>query len=157
MKSLQQLDQAQAETERAIALDPNWAESYIWLADVLSFAGKPEEAVKLVERAMRLNPKYPVNYLGQLAFAYGLMGQYREAIPLLQEALRRNPNYLAARVISACFYSELGQEEEARSEMAKAVAQSPNLSVEGWRQRLPFKDPKVLEHWLAALRKAGLK
>ena len=34
---------------------------------------------------------------------------------------------------------------------------SPNFSVEGWRQRLPQKDPERLERLLAALRKAGIK
>jgi len=34
---------------------------------------------------------------------------------------------------------------------------SPNFSLEVYRQRLPYKDPAVLERQIAALRKAGLK
>jgi adenylate cyclase len=59
----QQHDQAIAEGERAIALDPNNADSYAFHGDVLRFAGRPEEALRMVEQAMRLNPRYPSIYL----------------------------------------------------------------------------------------------
>ena len=59
----QQYDQAIAEGERAIALDPNNADSYAVQADALNFAGRPEEALRAVEQAMRLNPHYPPWYL----------------------------------------------------------------------------------------------
>jgi hypothetical protein len=42
----QQYDQALAEGERAIALDPNNADSYAWQAEALSFAGRPEEPAR---------------------------------------------------------------------------------------------------------------
>jgi Flp pilus assembly protein TadD len=48
--------------ERAIALDPNNADSYAWQADVLNLAGRPEDARGRVEQAMRLNPRYPPFY-----------------------------------------------------------------------------------------------
>src|SRR5881296_758028 len=54
----QQYDQAIAEGERAIVLDPNAALSYAALAEVLNFAGRPEETLKVVAQAMRLNPRY---------------------------------------------------------------------------------------------------
>ena len=68
----QQYDQAVAEGERAIALDPNNADSYAWQAEVLNFAGRPEEALRMVEQAMRLNPRYPPFYLFRLGWAYQL-------------------------------------------------------------------------------------
>src|SRR5262245_61645163 len=40
-----------AEAERAIALDPNDAESYAWLGAILDLVGRPEEAIGLVEKA----------------------------------------------------------------------------------------------------------
>src|SRR5215510_8663939 len=49
-------DQAIAEAERAIALDPNNAEAYMGLGSTLAMAGRPEEAIGLIEKAMRLNP-----------------------------------------------------------------------------------------------------
>ncbi len=62
----QQYDQAIAEGERAIALDPNDADSYAYHAQALTFAGRPAEALRAVEQAMRLNPRYPPWYLFEL-------------------------------------------------------------------------------------------
>jgi adenylate cyclase len=75
----------------------------------------------------------------------------------LQKALPFNPNYLPTHEILAVLYSELGREEEARAEVAEVLRISPNYSLEGVRQRLPFTDPAEARRYLAALRKAGLK
>lgn len=57
----------------------------------------------------------------------------------------------------AVVYSELGQAAEARTEAAEVLRLNPNFLLEIHRQRMPIKDPTVLERHLAALRKAGLK
>jgi len=62
----QQYDQALTEGERAVALDPNDANSYAVQAQTLNFMGRPEESLKMVEQAMRLNPRYPPFYLNNL-------------------------------------------------------------------------------------------
>jgi len=54
-------------------------------------------------------------------------------------------------------YSELGQAAEARAEAAEVLRLNPQFSLAVHRQRLPIKDPAVLERHLAALRKAGMK
>ena len=100
----QQYDQAIAEGERAIALDPNNADSYAWQADVLNFAGRPEEALRMVEQAMRLNPRYPPFYLFQLGLAYRLTGRYAEAVATLKEAISRSPNHSGAHFFLAHSY-----------------------------------------------------
>ena len=152
-----QHDQAIAEEERAIALDSNNADGYAYLAAMLNVAGKPEEAIGLIEKAMRLNPHYPPVYLSFLGQSYYLMGRYEEAIAAFKKSLTHNSNYPPAHQFLAAIYSELGREEEARAEVAEVLKISPNLSLEVLRQRVPFKDPAILERMLAALRKAGLQ
>jgi len=64
-----QYEQAIAEGERAIALDPNCAQCYVWLGGIVNFAGQPEETIGLVEKAIRLDPYYPfgpLSILGRL-------------------------------------------------------------------------------------------
>jgi TolB-like protein/Tfp pilus assembly protein PilF len=100
----QQYEQAIAEGKHAITLDPNWADAYVGLTDILNFAGRAEEAVELVQKAMRLNPYYPAVYPHVLGVAYNLTGQYEEAIMASKEALRRNPNFLAAYTFLAGSY-----------------------------------------------------
>jgi adenylate cyclase len=57
----------------------------------------------------------------------------------------------------AGIYSALGREEEAQAEAAEVLRLNPRFSLEGLKQRLPIKDPAVVEQYLASLRKAGLK
>jgi len=57
----------------------------------------------------------------------------------------------------AAVYSELGRAAEAQAEAAEVLRLNPRFSLAVHRQRMPIKDPVVLEHHLAALRKAGLK
>ena len=42
-------------------------------------------------------------------------------------------------------------------EAAEVLRLNPKFSLEVHRQRMPIKDPAVLERHIAALRKAGLK
>ncbi len=89
--------------------------------------------------------------------AYAVAGRYAEARAPLQRYLSRYPNMLPAHLMLAVVYSELGQAAEARAEAAEVLRLNPNFSLAVHRQRMPIKDPAVLERHLAALRKAGLK
>lgn len=51
-----QYEQASTEMERVIALEPNRGGGYAGLAEVLSDVGRREEAIELVEKALRLGP-----------------------------------------------------------------------------------------------------
>src|SRR5713226_255630 len=146
-----------AEVERALALDPNHADAYVALGDILNWAGRAEETVPLVEKAMRLNPQYPIWYLWRLGHAHYLTGRYEEAIATFRRVLARNPDFLPAHAYLAVIHSESGREEDAQSEGAEFLRLSPQLSLDALRQRLPYKDPAVLERVLNAARKAGLK
>jgi adenylate cyclase len=84
-------------------------------------------------------------------------GRYEEARAPLRRYLNRYPNFLPAHLTLAAVYSELGQAAEARAEAAEVLRINPKFSLEVHRQRMPIKDPAVLERHLAALRKAGLK
>jgi len=152
-----QHDQAIAEVKRAIALDPNEADSYGGWARILNYAGQPQEAIELAEKAMRLNPRYRTRYPYYLGLSYYLLKRYEEAISALKEALARNPSLQPARLVLAATYTELGQEEEAQAEVNTVLGKNPTLSLDGLKQRVPLKDPAVLDRYLAALRRAGLK
>jgi len=155
---LKHYDQAVASTERAIALDPNFADAYaLGLASIFSFIGRPAEAVGLVEKAMRLNPRSPPAYFFELGRAYRLLGRYEEAIVALKEAVARNPSMLYAHFLLAGIYGELDREEEARAAAAEVLRLNPDFSLEVWSQRVAYTDPTIVERWVAAARKAGLK
>jgi TolB-like protein/class 3 adenylate cyclase len=152
-----QHDLAIAELEKTLSLNPNYADGLTGLGEALYFAGRPEEAIGLVKKAMRLNPKYPVWYLLNLGHAYFLTGRYEEAITTLKRVINRNPNFWPAYIYLAASYVELGQEEKSRIEASELLRINPNFSLEAGRKRLPYKDKAVLEHLFDILRKTGLK
>jgi len=152
-----QHDQALAEARQALALDPNNAETLTNLGQILAQSGQPQEGIGMVEKAMRLNPRYPPLYLLQLSLAYRMAGRYEEALAPGEKFLALAPNSAPAHFNLAVIYSELGREEEARAMVADWQRLAPNASVEFLRQLLPFKNPADVERHLDALRKAGLK
>jgi TolB-like protein/class 3 adenylate cyclase len=152
-----QHDQAIAEAERGVVLDPNNATGHFLLGDVLGFAGRPAEGIELVKKAMRLNPRYPASFANTLGWSYLLTGRHEEAVAALKDAIVRNPNFLPARANLAVTYSELGREAEAQAEVMEVRKLSPNASLEVWRRMVPFKDPAIVERLAAGLRKAGLR
>jgi TolB-like protein/predicted Zn-dependent protease len=155
----QQYEQALAEMERAVTLDPNGA-VVAALAEVLSRVGRADDALRAAEQALRLKPLHNIvvdEHLASIGVAYALAGRYAEALAPLKQFLARYPNILSAHLTLAVVYSELGKEAEARAEAAEVLRINPNFSLEVHKQRVPIKDPAVLERHLAALRKAELK
>jgi adenylate cyclase len=152
-----QYTQALVEAQRAVTLDPNFAEGYFHLGTVLFFAGPPEESVKAYEQAVRLNPKPPDLYLFNLAASYRIAGRYQEALALGKEFAARHPDYSPVHLHLAICYAELGQLEDARAEGAEMLRLNLGFGLAGFERYWPMKDPAVVERTLAALRKAGLK
>ncbi|HEV8711624.1 MAG TPA: tetratricopeptide repeat protein [Candidatus Binatia bacterium] len=111
----------------------------------------------MVKQAMRRKTPIPDEYLSNVGGAYYWAGQTEGAIASLKQYLTRYPNHLGAHLTLAAVYSELGQEAESRVEAAEVLRLNPQFSLEVHKQRVPIKDPAMLERQLAALRKAGLK
>jgi tetratricopeptide (TPR) repeat protein len=152
-----QYEQALAEMERAVALGPNEAWGHAALAQVLSCMGRSEDALVVAAQALRLKPAAVDIHLSGVGTAYAVAGHYEEARAPLQRFLSRFPNWLPFRLMLAAVYSELGQATEARAEAAEVLRLNPKFSLEVHKQRMPIKDPAVLEQHIAALRKAGLQ
>jgi len=111
----------------------------------------------VVEKAMRLNPRYPVRDVLTLGAAYVHVGRCGEAITAIKKFLAVTPNFGPAHFNLAICYAELGRLEEARAEVAEVLRLQPYMSVEWLRQNGAYGDRALLERHLAALRKAGLK
>ena len=152
-----QYAQALAEIERAVSLAPNEAGNYAALAMALSEIGKTTEALQAAAQALRLKPFVPDLHLADVGVAYVVAGHYEEARAPLQRFLSHYPNHPLPHLMLAAVYSELGQAAEAQKEAAEVLRLNPHFSLEVHKQRMPIKDPVVLERHIAALRKTGLK
>jgi adenylate cyclase len=150
-------DQAITEGKRALAIDPNCGRCYALYGQTLSYAGRPQEAVDLIEKGMRLDPCCTEILAYHLAEAYCLMERYEEVIDPAKRTLSVSPGHLGAHLLQVISYSALGQEKEARAEVAEVLRINPNFSLEVLGQMVPNKDRALLERHLAAMRQAGLK
>ena len=77
---------------RAVNLDPCSPWALFWYAATLSIAGRPEEAVPLFEKAIRLNPLGPANLYRNFGSALRATGRLEEAVAAHKKALERAPN-----------------------------------------------------------------
>ena len=97
------------------------------------------------------------SHLDSVGTAYAVAGRYEEARCPFAALSQPLSQHSAAHLTLAAVYSELGQAAEARAEAAEVLRLNPKFSLEVHKQRMPIKDPAVLERHIAALRKAGLK
>ncbi len=153
-------EEAVAEAERAIALDPNDADGYMAMADALIYSGKPDAAVDFVKKAMRLDPHNISNHLYTLGLAHFGMEQFQEAASFFERAFKLNPKMgLVQRGYLAASYGYLGQEEKARTELDKPEIKEVralyyfHVKYEG----AYYKNPRDRARLLDGLRNVGLE
>jgi adenylate cyclase len=150
------VDQAIADIERAIALDPNFARGYGALGAALHYAGRSEEALRQFETMARLDPHCPGPYHHFWAQAHFALGHFEEAIAALKMRLAQQPHSDVSHVLLAACYGHLGRAEDARVEWEEALRVNPDYSIEKRRQILPYKNPADFEYVIEGLRKAGI-
>jgi adenylate cyclase len=142
--------------ERAIAVDPNYADAYALLAWTLSYAGRPDQAFSALEKAMRLNPRPPASYLEILGEIRLTQARHGESSSTFQEVLDVNPGYTRARMWNAAALGLSGAVDLAEWEVAELLVANPGLTLTRLEFAFPFKDPRVVEQLLDALRRAGV-
>ena len=84
-------DEAVAEYEAAIRLDPSYSKSYLNLGAVLSEAGRADEARDAFRKALRLNPSYTAARVN-LAMLLEGEGRYEAAVAQVDSALAHDPH-----------------------------------------------------------------
>ena len=63
----------------ALSINPSYADALGLKASILTFLQKPEEALKALARAKKLNPNFSVEYLQIEAIALLMLGQWEAA------------------------------------------------------------------------------
>ena len=142
--------------ERAVELSPNGAEAHASLAFILICSDKIELAIKLLQRAFRLNPIPQSNFYLHLGIAYQNNGQYEKAIEMCKKALSGNPDMLSAYLTLATSYTLLNRIEDARKAVEEILRIQPDFSLEYHAKTVPYKNQEKLDRYINALRKAGL-
>jgi tetratricopeptide (TPR) repeat protein len=149
-----------AEGERAVGLNPGVANVLAYYAMSLNFAGRSEEAIPLLQKAIRLNPNPLssfVNYYHQFGNALTYTGRYEEAVSAYKKAIQRAPNYIWSHVMLAATYSMMGREKDAQTEVAEVLSINPKFSLDFFAKTSVLRDQSIRDKVFNALQKAGLK
>ena len=149
-------DQAIAMSERAVSLASSHAEILALSAIVQNKSGRPESALKLIKKAMRLCPIYPGWYLWALGMAYRLIGQTDAAIAAFQAAIKRDADFLGLHVSLASTFGELGRKKDAKKPVSEILRLDPNFSIKKYTAGVSYKDTREVARFEDGLRKAGL-
>ncbi|MDX1575730.1 MAG: hypothetical protein R3285_06030, partial [Kiloniellales bacterium] len=159
-----QFDAGWSHMERARELNPNDADTLALMGLFHAYLGRPEEGIRSIEEAWRLNPLETEWYRWNQAIVLYSAHRYDESVTAFLRLI--NPANEALACLAAC-HAQLGDEAAARALMRdfrtrakEELANYPGDDGQGWRRywsnSFPYRDPADLEHLLDGLRKAGL-
>jgi tetratricopeptide (TPR) repeat protein len=153
--SRHELDGALAETERAIALNPNNA-TILGLAGLnLHFAGD-DRGIAFVRKSMALDPFHSTWFYLPIVSYHFHRGEHEEALAAIRKVNLPGVSWTLA--YRAAIYAELGRQDEARSAVEELLRLDPGATTEKAieaAREVGAPDDRI-RRWAAALRKAGL-
>ena len=152
-------DDAISKGRKAVELAPNSGESHGYLGSYLMYDGDCEEAITELELAIRLSPRDPRNALfyAPMSVVLFLSGRYEESVRWCKKAFEDLANPLpGVHRPMAASYAMLERMNEARGALEALQSRVPNVSIEATRQQMPFRREADMDHYLDALRKAGM-
>jgi TolB-like protein len=121
--------------ETAIELNPSLALAYQGLSGMIS-ADHPDEALRVMEKGIRLSPRDPQMHLllHQLAIAHFMAGRYADAAARDEESLRHRADQPHVYRVLAASYGHLGRSTEALAALDKMRQVAPQFSFEHFQR-----------------------
>jgi len=155
---------AEAQFEKAIALNPNDVWNYCTKGYFLTCTGRLDEGISCDTYALRLNPLLPDTCLYSIGIAHYLARRYEDAIATFGKI-----SYLPLEILGclAASYAQSGRDVEARTtatecrdrakaEFAIGLDDDDEQLNAYWLRTIPLKQNIDRDHLFDGLRKAGL-
>jgi len=153
-------EQAVAEGERNIALNPGYVPTYFWLCPAYTDAKQPEKAIDCVDKAIRLSPHDPALWglLMTKAGALETLGREEEALEWVRRSLALSPANPIALRHEIALLEILGRDDEAKEAYRRYSAPpGPKVStITELRACAAVPSCAASERNIEALRKAGM-
>ncbi len=151
-------EQARHNYLQSIDLNPDEAENYALLGQVIGLAGDFEGATSYINRALELSPRdqFRATWYSHLAMAAAVAGRYDRAVDLARETLAENPEFLGGFRTLAVGLAYLGRNDEARMAIRELCQRLPGLTLSTVVDQLCFSDSASQDRYLEGLRIAGL-
>jgi TolB-like protein/DNA-binding winged helix-turn-helix (wHTH) protein/cytochrome c-type biogenesis protein CcmH/NrfG len=150
----QQYEQAKAELDRAIAINPSDAHALAGRGNILMWSGDTDAAIETLELAQRIDPDLNVIDRNALSLAYYLKGRYDAAIEQAELNLRRTESANFSRIVLASAYAQANQSGNAARVVSAIHRLDPTFDPQDFGSK--FLKPADLERLRDGFRKAGL-
>ena len=152
----QQHDRAIEAYKKALEVNPNDADVLNDFGQCLSYAGRANEGIDMVRKAMRLNPHYPEYWVMQFGPILFDARWYGEAVTVLESL--RMLDTIGVQLYLAASHAALGHGDQAQRAVARVIAFDPRATVRRCTsaEMAPYKDSRDLQHFRENLSKAGL-
>jgi TolB-like protein/DNA-binding winged helix-turn-helix (wHTH) protein/Flp pilus assembly protein TadD len=148
------IDEALEHARKAVELNPSDAHALYWEGAALLFAGRIDEAIRVLETARRYEPGPSVGRGINLALAYFIVGRSKDALAQADGLLVRAPRNAVLHAMRAAALAQLGDLEAARRAADEVRRFDPLFDPDNFGAR--FSDPKYTGQLREGLRMAGL-
>jgi tetratricopeptide (TPR) repeat protein len=152
---LSDYDHGFAAFQQALVANPNDPGTLAMYGEWLFAVGRAPEGVELVNRAYRLNPRYP-DWYDDAVDPFYATGQYDHVITMARR--KRGEAYLWTQIVLTLSYAQLGRRTELAATVTELLRRFPDFSFERAVSELggPIKHEPTLALYLDGARKAGL-
>jgi adenylate cyclase len=151
MMSSGEVDEAIAALSDVEIVRPTCDVTFGLEGSIKRYLGEWEEAVDLMDVAMRLTginkPWYPT----VKACSLFLGNRFEQAAAMSEAVLEYQPGNIEALLVLAASQHELGLDRRAEATAARVREAYPALDVAEWMDRNPYRDPALVERWRSDL------
>ncbi|QPF91374.1 winged helix-turn-helix domain-containing tetratricopeptide repeat protein [Bradyrhizobium commune] len=151
-------DDALAEFELALKLNPNFAMAHAFYGVTLSYAGRWQDGDAAARRALQLSPRDPLAgiYCGIAAYAQFIGHNYEEAVQLARESMRQRADFVGAHRVLTAAAGMLGDPALAASALQGLRRAQPGISLAWITRELPMQREEDRAHYLEGFQRAGM-
>ncbi len=156
---LGRFDNAMAELETALRLNPNFSLAQGYYALALSGFGRWQEGVDAARRALQRSPRDPLSsvYSSIAAYCEFAGRNYHKAMSLARESIRQRFDFAAAHRVLVAATAMAGEIDLVKAALEDLQRVQPNISLAWIGRQLPWLQDAEREHYLEAFRRAGLE
>ncbi|MET4198097.1 winged helix-turn-helix domain-containing protein [Bradyrhizobium sp. LA6.12] len=152
-------DDALAEFELTLQLNPNFAMAHAFYGVTLCYAGRWRDGDAAARRALRLSPRDPLAaiYCGVAAYAQFIGRNYEGAVQMARESMRQRADFVGAHRVLTAAAGMLGDPQLAAYALRGLQRTQPGISLAWLTRELPMRRAEDREHYLQGFQRAGMR